>query len=67
MGLSKRRKIIDEKVDAMKAYSLDDAIEILRNLPKLKFSETVDISINLGIDITNLIKVFVVLQLYHMA
>ena len=52
MGLSKRRKIIDEKVDAMKAYSLDDAIEILRNLPKLKFSETVDISINLGIDIT---------------
>ena len=52
MGLSKRRKIIDEKVDAMQAYSLDDAIEMLRSLPKLKFSETVDISINLGIDIT---------------
>ena len=53
MGLSKRRKIIDEKVDAMQAYSLDDAIEMLRSLPKLKFSETVDISINLGIDIVD--------------
>ena len=50
MGLSKRRKIIDEKVDVMKSYPLNDAIEILRSLPKLKFSETVDISINLGID-----------------
>ena len=36
----------------MKTYPLKDAIELLKNSPKLKFTESVDISINLGIDTT---------------
>ena len=52
MGLSKRKKAILDKVDVMKTYPLKDAIELLKNSPKLKFTESVDISINLGIDTT---------------
>ena len=50
MSLSKRKKEISDKVDVMKMYSLKDAVELLRSLPKLKFIEAVDVSINLGID-----------------
>ena len=50
MKFSKRKKTILEKIDVMKTYALQDAISLLKGFPKLKFSETVDISINLGID-----------------
>lgn len=48
--LSKRQKAIREKIDSNKYYPLDDAISLLRDLPKVKFEETVDVAINLGID-----------------
>jgi large subunit ribosomal protein L1 len=50
MITSKRRKLITEKIEPLKAYSLEDAINLLINLPKLKFNESIDISINLGVD-----------------
>ena len=34
----------------MKAYELIEALELVQSLPKVKFNESVDISINLGVD-----------------
>ena len=50
MALSKRIKTIKEKIDAMKDYDIEDAIELLKSAPKVKFNESVDLSVNLGID-----------------
>tara|TARA_B100000953_G_scaffold272359_1_gene243797 strand:+ start:1673 stop:2374 length:702 start_codon:yes stop_codon:yes gene_type:complete len=48
--VTKRQKIINEKIEVSKPYALTDAIQLLLNLPKLKFNESIDISINLGVD-----------------
>lgn len=48
--LSKRKKIINEKVDPEKLYSFDEAVALLKELSTVKFSEGVDAAINLGID-----------------
>lgn len=48
--LSKRQREIREKVDAARHYSIEDAVGLLKELSKVKFSETVDAAINLGID-----------------
>lgn len=48
--LSKRAKIIREKVDATKAYSIDEAVALLSELSTVKFKESVDVAINLGVD-----------------
>lgn len=48
--LSKRAKATAEKVELGKVYAIDDAISLLQELPKAKFVESVDVSINLGVD-----------------
>lgn len=48
--LSKRQKAINEKIDFAKHYSIDEAVSLLKELSKVKFAETVDAAINLGID-----------------
>lgn len=48
--LSKRTQAIREKIEAGKAYAIDDALNLLKDFPKAKFNESVDVSINLGID-----------------
>ncbi len=48
--LSKRQKVINEKVEADKQYPIEDALSLLKELSTVKFSESVDISVNLGID-----------------
>ena len=50
MAMSKRAKAIAEKVEALKEYSANDAITLLKDLPAVKFVESVDVAINLGID-----------------
>jgi large subunit ribosomal protein L1 len=50
MQNSKRQKVIKEKIEELKAYSLSDAIKLLQSLPKLKFNESIDLSVNLGVD-----------------
>ena len=50
MTITKRQKLIVEKIDTMKAYELIEALELVQSLPKVKFNESVDISINLGVD-----------------
>ncbi|MBS3668811.1 50S ribosomal protein L1 [Vreelandella sp. F11] len=48
--LSKRAKIIREKVDTTKAYSIEEAVALLAELSTVKFKESVDVAINLGVD-----------------
>ena len=48
--LSKRAKTISEKVEHGKQYAIDEAIALLQELSSVKFKESVDVSVNLGID-----------------
>jgi large subunit ribosomal protein L1 len=48
--LSKRQKAINEKVENGKFYVADEAFSLLKELSSVKFSESVDVAINLGID-----------------
>lgn len=48
--VSKRQAVINGKVDNTKSYNLNDAFDLLRELSTVKFSESVDVSVNLGID-----------------
>jgi len=48
--LSKRQKTINEKVEADKVYNFDEAIAVLKEVSSVKFSESCDISLNLGVD-----------------
>lgn len=48
--LTKRQKLIAEKVDANKLYTIEEAVQILNELPAAKFKESIDIAINLGVD-----------------
>ena len=48
--LSKRRRAINEKIETGKSYAIDDALTLIKELSTVKFPETVDVAINLGID-----------------
>ena len=48
--LSKRAKLASEKVDSERQYPLAEAVAVLKELATTKFSESVDVSVNLGID-----------------
>ena len=48
--LTKRRRAINEKIDAGKLYAIDEAVGLLKELSTVKFTETVDVAVNLGID-----------------
>ena len=46
----KRLKAIREKLEPGKAYGIDEALEILMGSSKVKFTESVDVAIRLGVD-----------------
>jgi len=48
--LSKRQKAIREKVQSGKLYSIQEAVALLKDVSSVKFPETVDVSVNLGVD-----------------
>lgn len=48
--LTKRKKVILEKVEAGKLYPIADAVSLLAELSTVKFPETIDVAINLGVD-----------------
>ncbi len=48
--LSKRLKMIRERVEPGRQYPLDEALSLLKELSTVKFDEAVDISVNLGVD-----------------
>src|SRR4249920_148809 len=49
-AISKRRKAFTNKVDRAKAYSVDDALKLVKETAVAKFDESVDVAVNLGID-----------------
>ncbi|AZZ94627.1 50S ribosomal protein L1 [Hahella sp. KA22] len=49
--LTKRQKAMREKVQAGKAYSVEEAVTLLAELSgSVKFKESIDVSVNLGVD-----------------
>lgn len=48
--VSKRVKAFREKVDKNRLYPIDEAVNILSELSNVKFKESIDVSINLGVD-----------------
>ena len=46
----KRIRAAREKVDRSKAYTLDEAIKLVKDAASAKFDETVEIAMNLGVD-----------------
>ena len=50
MKRSKRYTEANAKIEKSKEYSLDDAIALLKELPKMKFDESVEIALKLGVN-----------------
>lgn len=48
--LTKRMRTIREKVDVTKAYDINEAVALLKELATAKFVESVDVAVNLGVD-----------------
>ena len=48
--MSKRLKAVREKVERGKAYPIDEALSLLKQMSAVKFRESVDVSVNLGVD-----------------
>ena len=49
-NLTKKQKILVEKVDPEKTYSVSEALEIMQSVKSAKFEESVDIAVRLGVD-----------------
>ena len=47
---SKRAREISEKIERGRFYPVLDALNLLKNLSRVKFDESVDVAVNLGID-----------------
>jgi large subunit ribosomal protein L1 len=50
MADSKRRKAAREKVDSEKVYEINEALGLVKELATAKFPESIDVSVNLGVD-----------------
>ena len=50
MAISKRLKEIAGKVDRDKLYEVKDGLSLVKETAKAKFDESIDVSVNLGID-----------------
>ena len=50
MSITKNKKEINKKVDTLKEYSLQDAVRMVKDLKFVKFDESIDLAINLGVD-----------------
>ena len=49
-GSSKRYKAIREQIEPGKIYAIDEALELLKKTSNVKFTESVDVAIRLGVD-----------------
>ncbi|MCH8846483.1 MAG: 50S ribosomal protein L1 [Proteobacteria bacterium] len=50
MAISKRVKSWKDKIDAEKLYAVADALQLLKECSTVKFDESVEVAINLGVD-----------------
>ena len=48
--ITKRQKMMAEKVDSDKVYGFKEAVELLTELSTVKFKESVEVAVNLGVD-----------------
>ena len=48
--ISKRKKSWADKIEPGKAYAVDEAIALVKEMATAKFTESVDVSVNLGVD-----------------
>jgi large subunit ribosomal protein L1 len=48
--LTKRRKLARESIKPAQAYQIDEALALVKQFASAKFAESVDVSINLGVD-----------------
>ena len=48
--LSKRMQKVRGKVDHAKAYTVDEALKLVKETAVAKFDESVDVAVNLGVD-----------------
>jgi large subunit ribosomal protein L1 len=48
--ISKRQKAMRDAVEPGKAYSIDEALKIIQDNSKVKFVESVDVAVRLGVD-----------------
>jgi large subunit ribosomal protein L1 len=48
--LSKKAKLLKTKVDRLKVYPFDNAIALIRECAAAKFNESIDVSVQLGVD-----------------
>ncbi len=48
--LSKRARAIREKIEAGRQYPIDEAFRLLKDLSTVKFTESVEVAVNLGVD-----------------
>jgi large subunit ribosomal protein L1 len=49
-AISKRMKASDEKLDREKLYPVEEALALVQEFATAKFTESVDVSVNLGVD-----------------
>ncbi|MCH8335393.1 MAG: 50S ribosomal protein L1 [Proteobacteria bacterium] len=49
-SLTKRKKLARAKVDAATFYQIDEALTLVKELATSRFAESIDISVNLGVD-----------------
>ena len=47
---SRRNRACEEKLEPGRAYAIEDALQLLKDLPSVKFDESVDVAVNLGVD-----------------
>jgi large subunit ribosomal protein L1 len=50
MALSKRMRAIRERIEPGRQYPVDEALALLKELSSVKFAETVEAAVNLGVD-----------------
>jgi len=50
MKLTKKQKEIKKKVDTSKSYTIEEAVNLVKQFANAKFNESVDIAVNLGVD-----------------
>jgi large subunit ribosomal protein L1 len=50
MALTKKQKNIAKKVEIGKRYSIEDALALIKECATAKFDESIDVSVNLGVD-----------------
>jgi len=49
-ALSKRKKNAREKIDSNTSYAVDEALGLVKEMATAKFPESIDVSVNLGVD-----------------